>query len=56
MFVWVTEEGRAAAAAAAPRVLEDDLLAQAVRTMTPQERQGLVTGLRALLRDGEDGS
>ncbi|MDP4506490.1 MarR family winged helix-turn-helix transcriptional regulator [Nonomuraea sp. NBC_00507] len=56
VFVWVTEEGRAAAAAAAPRVLEDDLLAQAVRTMTPQERQGLVTGLRALLRDGEDGS
>ncbi|MGP3958560.1 MarR family winged helix-turn-helix transcriptional regulator [Nonomuraea sp. 3N208] len=56
VFVWVTDEGRAAAAAAAPRVLEEDLLAQAVRKMTLREREGLVAGLRALLRDGEDGS
>ncbi|MEV6031815.1 MarR family transcriptional regulator [Nonomuraea sp. NPDC052116] len=53
VFVWVTDEGRAAFAAATPRVLEDDLLARAVRQMTSQEREGLVTGLRALLR-GED--
>ena len=30
---------------------EDDPLATAVRMMTPQERQGLVDGLRALLRE-----
>ncbi|WP_219462519.1 MarR family winged helix-turn-helix transcriptional regulator [Nonomuraea rhizosphaerae] len=56
VFVWVTDEGRAAAAAASPRVLADDMLARAVREMTPEEREGLVTGLRALLREeGPDG-
>ncbi|WP_214327005.1 MarR family winged helix-turn-helix transcriptional regulator [Nonomuraea sediminis] len=51
VFVWVTEEGSTAAAAASPRVLEGDLLTLAVQRMTPQEREGLVTGLRALLRE-----
>jgi DNA-binding MarR family transcriptional regulator len=51
VFVWTTEEGRAAVSI---RVLEDDLLAKAVQKMTPEERQGLVEGLRALLR--EEGS
>jgi DNA-binding MarR family transcriptional regulator len=55
VFVWVTDEGQAAAAAAAPRVLEDDLLAQAVRKMTPGEREGLIVGLRALLGDAGSG-
>ncbi|MBO3749606.1 MarR family transcriptional regulator [Streptosporangiaceae bacterium NEAU-GS5] len=48
VFVWTTEEGRAAVSI---RVLEDDLLAKAVHEMTPEERQGLVDGLRALLRE-----
>ncbi|MFI6320681.1 MarR family winged helix-turn-helix transcriptional regulator [Nonomuraea sp. NPDC050556] len=51
VFVWVTEEGRTAAAAASPSVLEADLLARAVRQMTQDERDGLVAGLRALLRE-----
>ncbi|MEU4232433.1 MarR family transcriptional regulator [Nonomuraea sp. NPDC026600] len=51
VFVGVTDEGRAAAATASPRVLADDLLARAVHDMTPEEREGLITGLRALLRE-----
>jgi DNA-binding MarR family transcriptional regulator len=51
VFVWVTDEGRTAAAGPTPRVLEDDLLAKAVQNMTPEERQGLVDGLRALLKE-----
>jgi DNA-binding MarR family transcriptional regulator len=51
VFVWVTDDGRTAAAAASPRVLADDLLARAVRNMTPEEREGLIAGLRALLRE-----
>ncbi|NUR88657.1 MAG: MarR family transcriptional regulator [Nonomuraea sp.] len=51
VFVWLTEEGRTAAAAASPRVLEGDRLARAVRQMTEQERDWLVAGLRALLRE-----
>ncbi len=53
VFVWVTDEGRTAAAAVRPRVLEDDALARAVRRMTEQERRGLVEGLRALLGEEE---
>ncbi|WP_169951946.1 MarR family winged helix-turn-helix transcriptional regulator [Microbispora sp. H11081] len=52
VYVRITERGRAAAGADgdvdAP---DDDPLATAVRMMTPQERQGLVDGLRALLRE-----
>ncbi|MFC4590542.1 MarR family winged helix-turn-helix transcriptional regulator [Sphaerisporangium corydalis] len=55
VFLWVTDEGRAAAAAVRPKVLADDALARAVRRMTTRERQGLVEGLRALLREEEKG-
>ncbi|WP_182885456.1 MarR family transcriptional regulator [Microbispora sp. H10885] len=48
VFVSVTDAGHAAALTALPR--EEDPLARAVRAMTPGERQGLVDGLRALLR------
>ncbi|WP_169985331.1 MarR family winged helix-turn-helix transcriptional regulator [Microbispora sp. H10836] len=54
VYVRITEAGRAAAAAGAGRDdagRDDDPLTAAVRTMTPQERQGLVDGLRALLRE-----
>ncbi|MGW5261322.1 MarR family winged helix-turn-helix transcriptional regulator [Microbispora sp. NPDC004025] len=54
VYVRITEAGRAAAGGAGrdDAGCDDDPLAAAVRTMTPQERQGLVDGLRALLRDG----
>ncbi|GGO06869.1 hypothetical protein GCM10010116_13680 [Microbispora rosea subsp. aerata] len=52
VYVRITDAGRAASARAGrgdPGY--DDPLVAAVRTMTPQERQGLVDGLRALLRE-----
>ncbi|MEV4459198.1 MarR family transcriptional regulator [Microbispora sp. NPDC049633] len=57
VYVRITEAGRAAAGGAGrdDAGRDDDPLAAAVRTMTPQERQGLVDGLRALLRDGPAG-
>lgn len=52
VYVRITETGRTATVNAGRDDAErdDDPLAAAVRTMTPQERQGLVDGLRALLR------
>ncbi|WP_182908325.1 MarR family transcriptional regulator [Microbispora sp. H13382] len=53
VYVRITEAGRAAADGAGrdDAGRGDDPLTAAVRTMTPQERQGLVDGLRALLRE-----
>src|SRR5262249_48166899 len=48
IFLWLTEAGRVRAAAH-PRVLEDEALAQALARMHPHDREKLVEGLRALL-------
>src|SRR6266545_4955278 len=53
VFVWVTDEGQLRARAR-PRVLEDEALVAAVRRMTPDERDRLVQGLRALLAAADD--
>lgn len=53
VYVRITDAGRTTATSAARDEAErggDDPLTTAVRTMTPQERQGLVDGMRALLR------
>ncbi|MEN3535495.1 helix-turn-helix domain-containing protein [Microbispora sp. ZYX-F-249] len=56
VYVRVTEAGRAAAGGEGrDDAGRDDPLTAAVRTMTPQERQGLVDGLRALLRERPGG-
>jgi DNA-binding MarR family transcriptional regulator len=51
VFIWLTDVGRERASAH-PRVLEDELLAQSLARMTPEERAALLTGLRALLAAG----
>jgi DNA-binding MarR family transcriptional regulator len=53
VFVWLTTAGRERAGAH-PRVLEDEQLVRALARMTPRERTGLVIGLRALIRAGEE--
>jgi DNA-binding MarR family transcriptional regulator len=53
VFIWLTEEGRARAAAY-PRVLADEELANALAHMRPDARVQLVEGLRALLAAGEE--
>ncbi|MBX6387338.1 MAG: MarR family transcriptional regulator [Microbispora sp.] len=52
VYVGITEAGRAVTVNTGAGPERDDPLTAAVRTMTPQERQGLVDGLRALLREG----
>ncbi len=49
VFIWLTDAGRARAAAYA-RVLEDEALAKALARMAPASRLHLIEGLRALLR------
>ncbi|HEY7483355.1 MAG TPA: MarR family winged helix-turn-helix transcriptional regulator [Streptosporangiaceae bacterium] len=49
VFVWVTDEGQAKAAATR-EVLAGDALLDAVRRMSPDDRDRLIDGLRALLR------
>jgi DNA-binding MarR family transcriptional regulator len=53
VFIWLTDEGRARAAAH-PRVLADEELASALARMRPDARVQLVEGLRALLAAGEE--
>lgn len=53
VFIWLTDAGRERALAH-PRVLEDELLAQALARMRPQDRLHLVEGLRALLAAEEE--
>ena len=54
VFVWLTDAGRERAAAH-PRVLEDELLVEAVARMRPEQRAHLIEGLRALVEAGEAG-
>jgi len=53
VFVWLTEAGRAQAAAH-PRVLEGDVLARAMEHMRPDDRAHLIEGLRALVEVGKE--
>ncbi|HEV8194938.1 MAG TPA: MarR family transcriptional regulator [Ktedonobacterales bacterium] len=53
VFIWLTDAGRERALAH-PRVLEDELLVQALARMRPQDRLHLVEGLRALLAAEEE--
>jgi DNA-binding MarR family transcriptional regulator len=52
VFIWLTDDGRARVATH-PRVLEDELLAQALARMSAEDRTALVTGMRALLAASE---
>jgi DNA-binding MarR family transcriptional regulator len=53
VFIWLTDAGRERAMAH-PRVLEDELLVQALAHMRPQDRVHLIEGLRALLAAEEE--
>lgn len=52
VFVWLSAEGRRLARRYS-EVLGDESLRAAVKAMTPRERESLVRGLRALLREKE---
>ena len=53
VFIWLTEAGRLRATSL-PRVLEDDLLAQALARMQAEDRHHLIVGLHALLEAAKE--
>jgi DNA-binding MarR family transcriptional regulator len=54
VFVGLTTSGEAQARQRAPTVLADDALRAALARMTPDDRDALVRGLRALVHAGEE--